>query len=329
MRLSRPQSVRQGFTLIELLVVIAIIAILIGLLLPAVQKVREAAARASTQNNMKQLGLAFQTHSDTFNKLPYGGRRGTGTDRICNNGWHHPAVTGSGTWATQILPFVEQDAMYRSIIIATPVPIPAPGGCSDADARTYMLSTLIRPLWIGGVKTLMCAGRARPAYKDNAGGGVPGPATDFALNPYLNSQPNNYNTTVGNANFGFANNGGGFGDNDKKFTIGALSSADGASQTALIGGKSLRPAVQINTGDNNWDEAIMQGDWGGTCRNGRILQKDSPNIDHSNQWGGPFAGGVLFMFGDGTVRTINYTATNTVNFHRQLYPSDGVPIQQD
>ncbi|CAN5285612.1 DUF1559 domain-containing protein [soil metagenome] len=88
---------RRAFTLIELLVVIAIIAILIGLLLPAVQKVRESASRAKCSNNLKQLALAMQNHHDSVNKLPYGG-----------------ILYPRTSWITNLMPYIEQDALFKS-----------------------------------------------------------------------------------------------------------------------------------------------------------------------------------------------------------------------
>jgi prepilin-type N-terminal cleavage/methylation domain-containing protein/prepilin-type processing-associated H-X9-DG protein len=102
---------RRGFTLIELLVVIAIIAILIGLLLPAVQKVREAAARTQCQNNLKQMGLALHNYADANNsKFPTGGE---GTDFA--NAPKGPSIFDIHSTFTMMLPYIEQDNIYKQI----------------------------------------------------------------------------------------------------------------------------------------------------------------------------------------------------------------------
>ena len=100
---------RFGFTLVELLVVIAIIAILIGLLLPAVQKVREVANRMSCANNMKQLGLACSLYHETYGKLP---------QAVMLNNVQDPGNYTQNfgpNWLIMILPFIEQEALYKTV----------------------------------------------------------------------------------------------------------------------------------------------------------------------------------------------------------------------
>jgi prepilin-type N-terminal cleavage/methylation domain-containing protein/prepilin-type processing-associated H-X9-DG protein len=129
---------RSGFTLIELLVVIAIIAVLVGLLLPAVQKVREAAARTTCTNNLKQIGLATHNLHDTYQVLPPGvpaNQRAQGTDPTQ---WFFVKTPGpyygkNYTLFAYLLPFIEQDTVYRLLD-----PQREAGGQADKVIKTYV-----------------------------------------------------------------------------------------------------------------------------------------------------------------------------------------------
>lgn len=127
---SLPHSIRRAFTLVELLVVIAIIGVLVGLLLPAVQAVRESSRRSSCGNNLKQVGLGVQTHADAKRKLPQG--YASAFDAA-------GADTGPGWgWASFILPHLEQATIASRIDTAQPIEAAASSGGRETVIPTFL-----------------------------------------------------------------------------------------------------------------------------------------------------------------------------------------------
>ena len=143
-RLSQKSS--PAFTLIELLVVIAIIAILIGLLLPAVQKVREAAGRAQSQNNLKQIGIALHACHDVYGKLPRCCADFPNAVQNTNNEWARDVVPSRfGTQQYFLLPYLEQANLYQSPQIS-PMDDSPPGTPTGSGTQSWRTKDTSRGL---------------------------------------------------------------------------------------------------------------------------------------------------------------------------------------
>ncbi len=292
---------RPGFTLIELLVVIAIIAILIGLLLPAVQKVRDAAARAKCQNNLKQIALAMHNFHDTYGVLPWGRSKGS---------------LDSPSWAAIILPFIEQQNSWNRFtdpnINGTSYPMIVRGAKPQ-----FTTHNLIRSQWVATgimqtpVPVYLCPSRQSRVVREQDGRSVTeGIAGDYGVNFGSGTSADENNN--GAFEFSCGNCGAG---------KGLLELSDGTSNTFLVGEKHVTPAglgiFDATTGAEQ-DFSIYDsqpGKWAYvTGRKAGIAFPLAlgPTTPFAGQFGSWHTGVVQFAFGDGGVRALRVSTPGSV-----------------
>jgi prepilin-type N-terminal cleavage/methylation domain-containing protein len=315
---SSPLSSRRshpGFTLIELLVVIAIIAVLIGLLLPAVQKVREAANRMKCANNLKQLGLALHTFHDAHGCFPFG-RTGGRPQSI--------------SWAPLIQPFIEQDNLLR--VFTTPIPNgsggtfpmyrPSSEGRTNIDItinninRTQFQATGAMSI---PVPIFNCPSRRTGPFLSINGGREYGQVQGICAD---------YGVCYGTSTSSTSNNGPFWLNQNYAIGIRLSEITDGLSNTLVMGEKHVRPEdlgnrnqtsrvdpnVVRTPGLDAFDFCIYSGKAAFSA--GRLAGPNNPlaislTETHNAQFGSWHAGVVQFVFGDGSVQALKTTISGT------------------
>ena len=305
---------RSGFTLIELLVVIAIIGVLIALLLPAVQKVRETANRTQCQNNLKQIGTAILNFHFTNRFFPGNGGPGAHTQhRIWDNRngsantyWPlgnpaAPATDQPGSWAFTLLPYIEQENAYRSNNQGAPIHLYV---CPSRGREPAANVPLRDPVY--GVTY----GSDMPTLPN------PWSTTDYAGNGYL--------ILSRSASSGAPKWGSPLAIRDVK---------DGASNTVLVGEKAMDQRT-YHTGGWFWNEPVFSGGSGGTDRWGDDVLPDGVDLTgglnprFAPNWGSAHPSAALFVFADGAVRPLRFGIDGRV-MNALLTPAGGEPVSPE